>query len=181
MINEGSKFPGDAASVDQFFRQMTPDTGMSSDMGGDFDNEAVAKALAATVDEVYSRKGKKSILATHSQGGGPGWTAAQFTGNIAATGMWQGVREACYQFAEAYTAAGGIGKVVDLPKEGITGNDHFMFQDLNNDVVADHVEAWIQDNVKEQSQSSGAPQSSTVSPQPETPPFALPLQAMQRI
>ena len=38
--------------------------------------------------------------------------------------------------------------VVDLPKEGITGNDHFMFQDLNNDVIADHVENWIQENVK---------------------------------
>ena len=33
--------------------------------------------------------------------------------------------------------------------EGITGNDHFMFQDLNNDVIADHIEAWIQENVTE--------------------------------
>lgn len=43
---------------------------------------------------------------------------------------------------------GGNCTVVDLPKEGITGNDHFIFQDLNNDVVADHVEAWIAANVK---------------------------------
>ena len=27
------------------------------------------------------------------------------------------------------------------------GNDHFMFQDLNNDVIAEHVENWIQENV----------------------------------
>ncbi len=33
--------------------------------------------------------------------------------------------------------------VVDLPKEGITGNDHFMFQDLNNDVIQEHIENWI--------------------------------------
>ena len=33
--------------------------------------------------------------------------------------------------------------------EGITGNGHFMFQDLNNDVIADHIEAWIQENVTE--------------------------------
>lgn len=84
VVNEGSQFPNDAAAVDQFFRQMTPDTGMSSDMGADFDNETVAKALAATVDEVYARTGKKSIVVTHSQGGGPGWTAAQHTENIAA-------------------------------------------------------------------------------------------------
>lgn len=84
VVNEGSQFPNDAASVDQFFRQMTPDTGMTSDMGGDFDNETVAKAVAATIDEVYERTGKNSILVTHSQGGGPGWTAVQYTDHIAA-------------------------------------------------------------------------------------------------
>ena len=31
--------------------------------------------------------------------------------------------------------------------EGITGNSHFMFQELNNDVIADHIENWIQENV----------------------------------
>ena len=54
---------------------------------------------------------------------------------------------ACYDFAEAYNAQGGNCTVVDLPKEGITGNDHFMFQDLNNDVIADHIENWIQEIV----------------------------------
>lgn len=54
---------------------------------------------------------------------------------------------ACYDFAEAYNAQGGNCTVVDLPKEGITGNDHYMFQDLNNDVIADHIENWIQENV----------------------------------
>lgn len=192
IVNQGSQFPNDENSIDQFFRQMTPDTGMSSDMGGDFDNETVARALATTIDEVYKRTGKNSILVTHSQGGGPGWTAAQYTDHIAAivaiepggapgadsdafkavaekkipvtfyfgdyidngdpaiqaTGMWQMMRKACYDFAEAYTAQGGKCTVVDLPKVGITGNDHFMFQDLNNDVIADHIEKWIQENVK---------------------------------
>ena len=192
VANEGSQFPNDEASVDQFFRQMTPDTGMSSDMGADFDNETVAQALAATIDEVYERTGKNSILVTHSQGGGPGWTAANYTDHIAAivaiepggaptadspdfkavtekkipvtfyfgdyidngdstiqaTASWQGMRQACYDFAETYTELGGNCTVVDLPKEGITGNDHFMFQDLNNDVIADHVENWIQENVE---------------------------------
>lgn len=192
VVNEGSQFPNDDKSVDQFFRQMTPDTGMKSDMGGDFDNETVAKAVAATIDEAYEITGKKSILVTHSQGGGPGWTAAQYTDNIAAiiaiepggapssdsesynavtskkipvivyfgdyidngdekiaaTGMWQGMRGACYVFAESYTAAGGNATVIDLPKIGIYGNDHFMFQDLNNDVIAEHVENWINENVK---------------------------------
>ena len=84
VTNEGSQFPNDPASVDQFFRQMTPDTGMRSDMGGDFDNETVAKAVAATIDKVYEMTGKNSILVTHSQGGGPGWTTARYTDHIAA-------------------------------------------------------------------------------------------------
>ena len=41
---------------------------------------------------------------------------------IQATGMWQGMCQACYDFADAYTKAGGNCTVVDLPKEGITGN-----------------------------------------------------------
>ena len=32
--------------------------------------------------------------------------------------------------------------------EGITGNSHFMFQELNNDVIAEHIENWIKANVK---------------------------------
>ena len=165
---------------------------MTSDMGADFDNETVARAVAATIDEVYEMTGKDSILVTHSQGGGPGWTAAQYTDHIAAivaiepggapaadsddynalleknipitmyfgdyidngdpaiqaTAAWQGMRQTCYDFEEAYTAAGGNCSVIDLPEEGITGNDHFMFQDLNNDVIAEHVENWIQENVQ---------------------------------
>ena len=38
--------------------------------------------------------------------------------------------------------------VIHLPDEGITGNSYFMFQELNNDEIADHVENWIQSYVK---------------------------------
>lgn len=191
VVNEGSQFPSDEESINQFFRQMTPDTGMTSDMGADFDNEVVAQALATTIDEVYERTGKNSIIVTHSQGGGPGWTAAEYTDHIAAiiaiepggapaadsddfkavidkkipitmyfgdyidngdpaiqaTGMWQMMRQSCYDFAESYTSQGGNCTVIDLPKEGIRGNDHFMFQNLNNDVIADHIQNWIDKNV----------------------------------
>ena len=190
--NKGSQFANDDKSVDQFFRQMTPDTGMKSDMGADFDKEVVAKAVAATIDEVFEKTGKKSILVTHSQGGGPGWTATKYTDKIAAivaiepggapgkesddfksvinrkipvafyfgdyidngdpsiqaTGMWKAMRETTYQFTKDYNAQGGKSIVYDLPKEGINGNDHFMFQNLNNDVIADHIEKWIGENVK---------------------------------
>lgn len=158
VVNEGSQFPNDDASVDQFFRQMTPDTGMQSDMGGDFDNETVAKAVAATIDEVYNRTGKDSILVTHSQGGGPGWTAAKYTDHIAAivaiepggapgadsedfqavldkkipvtmyfgdyidngdptiqaSGMWQMMRQACYDFRDP-KSGGKLGSIQKCP------------------------------------------------------------------
>lgn len=192
VANEGSQFPNDETSVDQFFRQMTPDTGMTSDMGADFDGDMVAQAVAASVDEVFEMTGKDSILVTHSQGGRAGWLVPQYTEHVAAiiaiepggapsadteeyqeiakqnipvtmyfgdyidngdpaiqaTSSWRGMRQTCYDFEKAYNAQGGNCKVVDLPKEGITGNDHFMFQDLNNDVIADHIEEWIQGNVK---------------------------------
>lgn len=185
--HEGSQFVNSEEAVDQFFRQMTPDTGMKSDMGADFDGETVAKALAATIDKVYEMTGEKSVLITHSQGGRAGWLAAKYTKNIAAivaiepgnapaeeseeyrallaqhipiafyfgdyihngdeklsaTKIWQSKLAECETFSEAYRAAGGQSVVVDLPKEGIFGNDHFMFQNANHDVIAGHIETWL--------------------------------------
>ena len=187
VVNKGSQFPNDDKSVDQFFRQMTPDTGMKSDMGRDFAYEIVTNAMAATIDEVYARTGKKSILVTHSQGGRAGWLVPQHTKNVAAivavepggapapdsaeykeivaqqipvlfyfgdyidngdpkinaTAMWQKMRATCYVFTDAYNAAGGDSTVIDLPKIGIYGNDHFLFQNLNSDEIAEHLSDWL--------------------------------------
>ncbi|MEY8420799.1 flavodoxin [Oscillospiraceae bacterium 44-5] len=73
--------------------------------------------------------------------------------DIQSTSFWGMVRDGALAFAEQYNADGGSATVVDLPKEGITGNSHFMFQELNNDVIASHVEAWIQANVNPDSSS----------------------------
>ncbi|GHU22059.1 alpha/beta hydrolase [Spirochaetia bacterium] len=61
---EGVQFPRDEKSLDQFFRQMTPNT-------GDFDEELISDGIAAVFD-----KAGPGILFTHSQGGGPGWQTA---------------------------------------------------------------------------------------------------------
>ena len=51
-----------------------------------------------------------------------------------------------FDVSNYYTSREGSTAHVD--HEGITGNDHFMFQDLNNDVIAGHIENWIQQNVQ---------------------------------
>ena len=57
----GIKFPQDKEALNQYFRQMTPNT-------GPFDMGVISDALAALSAKVGS-----GILVTHSQGGGPGW------------------------------------------------------------------------------------------------------------
>jgi|GEM_PF-168289 len=175
---EGSQFPAGDAAQDQFFRQMTPNT-------GSYDQAINVAALSEVMKEVKERTGQKAVYITHSQGGGVGWdtdmenVAAIVTiepggtpqpgseqyqklldnhipiviyygdyidngpEDIMSTGFWQGGRDGALAFAESFNADGGDATVVDLPKEGITGNSHFMFQELNNDVIADHIEAWL--------------------------------------
>ena len=51
--NEGSQFPQGEDVLDQFFRQMTPDTGMdNANNDQNIDNAVVAQAVAATIDDI---------------------------------------------------------------------------------------------------------------------------------
>jgi Alpha/beta hydrolase family len=61
---EGVQFARDPATLDQYFRSMTPNT-------GPFDLNVVSDGVAA----VFDRTGP-GILFTHSQSGGPGWLTA---------------------------------------------------------------------------------------------------------
>ena len=175
---EGSQFPEGDAAQDQFFRQMTPNT-------GSFDQAVAAEAMGEVLKEAAARSGQKAVFITHSQGGAVGWDVAveniaaivaiepggapqpgteQYTRlleakipvilyfgdyidngpeDIASTGFWKMIRDGAIAFAEQYNADGGDATVIDLPKIGITGNSHFMFQELNNQEIADHIEAWL--------------------------------------
>jgi len=68
----GSQFPKDTASLVQFFRQMTPNTGA-------FDAHVVSHACSRLFDRIGA-----GILITHSQGGGPGWFTAIKNSNVKA-------------------------------------------------------------------------------------------------
>jgi pimeloyl-ACP methyl ester carboxylesterase len=60
----GIQFARDKETLNQYFRQMTPNT-------GSFDMEVISDAIS----ELFNKIGE-GILVTHSQGGGPGWLSA---------------------------------------------------------------------------------------------------------
>jgi pimeloyl-ACP methyl ester carboxylesterase len=68
----GVQFSRDPAALNQYFRQMTPNT-------GPFDTEVISDAVSALFDKIGP-----GILVTHSQGGGPGWVTAIKNRNVRA-------------------------------------------------------------------------------------------------
>jgi len=69
---DGVQFSKEPEALNQFFRQMVPNTGPYN-----------AKVNVAAVSELFNRIGK-GILVTHSQSGGPGWRTAIDNDNIRA-------------------------------------------------------------------------------------------------
>lgn len=63
--------------------------------------------------------------------------------HLASTEYWQEIYYTVTAFAEQYTEDGGDCTIVSLPEEGIEGNSHFMFEELNNQEIADHMEKWL--------------------------------------
>ncbi len=66
----GVQFSKDPTALDQFFRQMVPNTGPYN-----------AELNITAVSELFNKVGK-GILITHSQSGGPGWRSAIRNSNI---------------------------------------------------------------------------------------------------
>lgn len=66
------QFPKDPESLEQFYRQMTPNTGA-------FDAKVISDAISILFDKIG-----EGILVTHSQGGGPGWMTAIKNKNVKA-------------------------------------------------------------------------------------------------
>ena len=175
---EGSQFPAGAEAQNQFFRQMTPNT-------GNYDEALFGSVLGDVMEDVSEMTGKKAVYVTHSQGSRVGWKtpveniaaivavepggapeagSAEYRALLAAdipvifyfgdyidngpadirsTEFWRNVRDGALAFAEAYNRDGGDATVIDLPKIGITGNSHFLFQEKNNAEIAARLEAWL--------------------------------------
>lgn len=69
---ENSQFPQSEESLNQFFRQITPNTGA-------YDAQLIATDVAALMNKIGG-----GILITHSQGGEPGWHTAIKTDKVRA-------------------------------------------------------------------------------------------------
>lgn len=69
---KGVQFSKNPAALEQFFRQMVPNTGPYN-----------AEVNIAAVSELFNKTGK-GILVTHSQSGGPGWRTAIRNDNVKA-------------------------------------------------------------------------------------------------
>ena len=67
---EGVQFSHDKEALDQYFRQMTPNTGA-------YDEKVISDAVAKVFD-----KSGDGVLVTHSQGGGIGWLTAMKTDKV---------------------------------------------------------------------------------------------------
>lgn len=70
---KGSQFADGPEALDNFFRQMTPNT-------GPFDSSIIASALG----KVFDKLDNGGILVSHSQGGGPGFLTAMKNKNVKA-------------------------------------------------------------------------------------------------
>ena len=66
----GVQFPQDKESLNQFFRQVTPNT-------GPYDAEVISDPMAALFEKVGD-----SVFILHSQAGGPGWLTAMKTDKV---------------------------------------------------------------------------------------------------
>lgn len=60
--------------------------------------------------------------------------------------FWYATREMGQKFVDIINSRGGNATLVDLPKEKIYGNTHFIFSDLNNNEIAEHLSKWLEKN-----------------------------------
>jgi hypothetical protein len=190
----GVQFPGDPESLNQFFRQMVPDT-------GPINGQLLIDGTSALFDRIGD-----GILVTHSHAGGFGWRTtiknrsikavialepgsgfvfpegeapapmpssagtlaaetipladfnrltevpiAVYYGDnipteptdIAGRDNWR-VRLAMARiWVDTINRHGGDATLIHLPEAGITGNTHFLFSDLNNHQIAQHITGFL--------------------------------------
>ncbi len=72
-----------------------------------------------------------------------------FGDNVELSGAATSWINAARTVADQVNAAGGNATVLELPTIGIEGNSHMMMMDNNNEKIADIIEEWIKETVKD--------------------------------
>ena len=101
-----AEFSRDPEALNQYFRQMTPNT-------GPFDVEVLSDAISA----LFNRIGP-AILVTHSQGGGPGWFTAMKNRHVRAVVSYEPGSGFVFPHGEVpapMPSAGGTLEAVGVP------------------------------------------------------------------
>ncbi len=104
----GVQFPKDPEALNQYFRQMTPNTGT-------FDLDVISDALS----ELFNKIGQ-GILVTHSQGGGPGWITAIKNPNVRAIVSYEPGSNFVFPEGEVpapLSGPGGVLEAAGIPME----------------------------------------------------------------
>lgn len=191
----GVQFSKKPEALNQFFRQITPDT-------GPLDIDLNIKTMSLLFDKIGP-----GILVTHSHSGGQGWLTAlrnenvkaivsfepgsnfvfpedeipdsipYLGGTLSARGVsmevfkkltkipiviyygdyipkgrvfdnpgqeqWRAALEMAKKWTNVVNKYGGDVTLVHLPEKGIKGNTHFPMSDLNNKIIADLMNQWL--------------------------------------
>jgi hypothetical protein len=104
----GVKFDRNPETLNQYFRQMTPNTGPLD-----------LHVLSDAVSELFNKTGP-GILVTHSQSGGPGWLTAIKNPNVRAVVSYEPGRNFVFPVGEVPAPIAGTGEVlreVGIPEE----------------------------------------------------------------
>ena len=61
---------------------------------------------------------------------------------------WEVRLKMAREFVATINRHGGDATLIILPEIGIRGNSHFLMQELNNDIIANHVAEWLDNHFK---------------------------------
>jgi pimeloyl-ACP methyl ester carboxylesterase len=163
VATQGGKFPTQA--FDQFAKQFVP-RWVSNDAVTVKAYDALLQRVGPSVLMVHSQAGNfgfratlnapdkvKGLVAIEPAGApAPGPELDKLKSipiliiwgdNIGSEAVWVRQQPFSLKFADDLKARGGDVEVIELPKIGITGNDHMVMMDTNSDEVAAVIQDWM--------------------------------------
>lgn len=144
-VFRNSQFPQDAASVDQFMRWQTPNTGVEAFPDNDVPADIPSKmkfVMAANAPQLvpageFAELTRMPILIIL------GDNIATQESSVFGVELWRVNKQRAQQFVDTVNRHGGHATLLSLPDVGIHGNTHFAFADKNNQKIADLVTDYL--------------------------------------